>query len=371
MKKKYKIIIPLIVFTLLLVSISFKESNKTKNTFEKDGILYAVTLDGKVVKSFPSKGLYKAKVTCSNATGKWLYNDWKLAIDSITGDVTCDVDFTTVEKSYFNTYITKLATTMPEQGNGKVVNEKGYRYEGKDPNNYVWFNNEYWRVIGVFDSESHGQTGKNLVKLIRAETLGALVWDSANSNTWSSASLNKILNGAYYNATTDTTNCFVYSTSTYGNCNYTDRGIKSSYRSMVAKVNWYLGGYNSYTNVALGYYLLERGTTCENNYIGLMYISDYAYAVLETDCARTTGLKSYKDNASCAGKNWMYGFGDEYIITPYSSDSRSVIALSNSGLHYEIDAKYGANFRPVLYLNENVYVVDGDGSYANPYILEM
>lgn len=369
MKKKFKIIIPLIIFALLVITLSFKESSNTKKTFKKDGILYAVTLDGKVVKTFPSKGLYKAKVTCTNATGKWLYDDWKLSIESITGDVTCDVDFTTVEKDYFNSYITKLANT--EQGNGKVVYEKGYRYEGKNPNNYVWFNNEYWRIIGVFDSDSHGQTGKNLVKLIRAETLGALAWDGGNTNTWSSATLNKILNGAYYNATTDTTNCFAYSTSTYGNCNYTDRGIKSSYRSMITKVNWYLGGYSSYAVIPLSIYKSERTTTYENNYIGLMYLSDYAYAVLATDCARTTSLKTYKDNASCAGKNWMYGFGDEYTISPYSSDSKSVIQLGTSGIGYDNKANYGANFRPVLYLNESVYVVDGDGSYANPYILEM
>ena len=24
----------------------------------------------------------------------------------------------------------------------------GYRYEGGKPNNYIWFNNELWRIIG-------------------------------------------------------------------------------------------------------------------------------------------------------------------------------------------------------------------------------
>ena len=41
------------------------------------------------------------------------------------------------------------------QGTGQVVNENGYRYEGKNQNNYIWFNNELWRIIGVFDEASH------------------------------------------------------------------------------------------------------------------------------------------------------------------------------------------------------------------------
>ena len=63
-----------------------------------------------------------------------------------------------------NTYIMGLVGTT--QGIGQLVNENGYRYEGKNPNNYIWFNNEYWRIIGVFDSTSHGQSEKNMVKII-------------------------------------------------------------------------------------------------------------------------------------------------------------------------------------------------------------
>ena len=46
--------------------------------------------------------------------------------------------------------------------------DENIRYYGSNPNNYVSFNNELWRIIGVF--------GDN-VKLIRSETLGKLSWD--------------------------------------------------------------------------------------------------------------------------------------------------------------------------------------------------
>ena len=75
------------------------------------------------------------------------------------------------------------------------------RYMGADPNNYVSFNNELWRIIGVFNvkSSENGQPEKRL-KIIRNQSIGNMVWDSANTNNWTSASLQSYLNGDYYNS---------------------------------------------------------------------------------------------------------------------------------------------------------------------------
>ena len=265
-----------------------------------------------------------------------------------------------------------------EQGTGKVVNENGYRYEGKNPNNYIWFNNEYWRIIGVFDSASHGQSGKNLVKIIRADVLDGLAWHKSNTNDWTTASLNLLLNGAYYNAHDGTSSgyCYVYN-GILANCDYTIRGIQSGYRGMIANVTWYLGGYSGYYATAEAFYGYERGTTVYNGrptsttgYIGLMYPSDYGYSVLSSSCARTTELRSY-NTPTCAGQSWLYGKGHEWTLTPYSTNSASVFYLGYRGpLYYEF-AHYGIGSRPVLYLDASVYKTDGDGSLENPYIVGM
>ena len=107
-------------------------------------------------------------ITCSNSTATYNQQYNRVEISQINGGYTsCTLKYTdSTLKVNLATYIKGLSGTT--QGTGKVVNEKGYRYEGKNPNNYVWFNNEYWRIIGVFDSSSHGQSGKNLVKIIRA-----------------------------------------------------------------------------------------------------------------------------------------------------------------------------------------------------------
>ena len=255
----------------------------------------------------------------------------------------------------------------------------GIRYEGKNPNNYIWFNNEYWRIIGVFDSASHGVSGKNLVKIIRADVLDGLAWDKSNTNNWDTSSLNKLLNGAYYNAQDGTSSgyCYGYSTTATANCDYTKKGIQAGFRKMIAKVTWHLGGYSSSSATAEAFYGYERGTTVYSGrptsttgYIGLMYPSDYGYSVLSSSCARTKNLGSY-NSATCAGQSWLYGKGAEWTLTPISSYSNNVFKLSITSEVYSSSADYGCGSRPVLYLDASVYKIGGDGSLNNPYIVGM
>ena len=377
--KKRILVVSIVFLTIFISIIAMSYNTNTLKTFTKDGVTYALTLDGASVNTFPSKGMYRVDVECSNANGKWLYDEWKLAVEDINGtNATCDVSFNTISTTHLNNYITGLSGT--EQGTGQVVNENGYRYEGKDPNNYIWFNNELWRIIGVFDSTSHGVSGQNLVKIIRADSIGGLAWHKSNTNDWTASSLMNLLNGAYYNSQNGTGGeyCYGYSTTVpAGNCNYTETGINDTYRPMIENVTWYLGGYSSTSATTEAFYGYERGTTVSSGrpttatgYIGLMYPSDYGYSVLSSSCARTTNLGSY-NKATCAGQSWLYGQGYEWTITPYSSNSYYVFYVNLSGNLYSIYANYGYAVRPVLYLDSSVYVMDGNGSVSDPYIIGM
>ena len=379
MQKRIRIVSVSIILVILLIGIIVMNNNSNnKYSFTQDGIKYALTLDGEKTTSFPPKGMYKAQVTCVGADGRWLYDEWKLAIENITSDdVTCDINFSTITKTNLNDYIISLAGSA--QGTGQVVNENGYRYEGKNPNNYIWFNNEYWRIIGVFDSASHGVSGKNLVKIIRADVLDGLAWHKSNTNDWTASSLKSLLNGAYYNAQDGTSSgyCYGYSTIATANCDYTKRGIQSGYRVMIANVTWYLGGFSRTSATTSAFYGYERGTTVYSGrptsttgYIGLMYPSDYGYSVLSSSCTRTTNLGSY-NSAKCAGQSWLYGKGYEWTLTPDSSNSNDVFRLSDYGNLSNYNATNGYGSRPVLYLDASVYKIDGDGSLKNPYIVGM
>ena len=309
----------------------------------------------------------------SNATYNQQYN--RVEVSQINGKYTsCTLNYTdSTSKVNLASFITSLAGTT--QGTGQLVNENGYRYEGKNPNNYVWFNNEYWRIIGVFDSGSHGQSGKNLVKIIRADVLDGFAWHKSSTNDWTAASLNKLLNGAYYNAQDGTSSgyCYGHGTTVTANCDYTKKGIQAGYRSMIEKVTWYLGGSDSATPEA--FYGHERGTTVysgrpttSTGYIGLMYPSDYGYSVLSSSCARTTNLDSYSSSA-CAGQSWLYGKGYEWTLTPDSSRSDIVFIERFDGSASRGYANNGHGARPVLYLDASVYKMDGEGTLDKPYII--
>jgi hypothetical protein len=326
-------------------------------------------------------------LNCSNSTATYNQQYNRVEISQINGDYTsCTLNYKdSTSKVNLATYITGLSGKT--QGTGQVVNEKGYRYEGKNPNNYVWFNNEYWRIIGVFDTEviktDNTTENKSLVKIIRADVLDGLAWDKSGTNDWTAASLNKLLNGAYYNAQDGTSSgyCYGHSTIATANCDYTKKGIQSGYRNMIANVTWYLGGYSSISATTESFYGYERGTTVYSGrptkttgYIGLMYPSDYGYSVLSSSCARTKNSNSY-GSGTCAGQSWLYGKGHEWTITPNSSNSNNVYYLYSDGtlnnyyIQYINNAFFGYGVRPVLYLDASVYKTDGEGTLDKPYII--
>ena len=72
-------------------------------------------------------------------------------------------------------YINGLYEYYGDSYNLKIDNTKdqNVRYYGANPNNYVSFNNELWRIIGVF---------KDNVKLVRKDSLGNLSWDTSESS---------------------------------------------------------------------------------------------------------------------------------------------------------------------------------------------
>ena len=345
-----------------------------------------VSPDVTIAKTNTGYGSTPATLNCSNATAEYntLYQRIEISQINRPNQQTygsCNLTYQTPSsKNYLNNYIIGLSGST--QGTGQVVNENGYRYEGKDPNNYIWFNNELWRIIGVFDESSHGVSGQNLVKIIRADSIGGLAWDKSNTNNWTASSLMNLLNKEYLKRenATDTENCYgmFYPTT----CDYTKVGINDIYRPMIENVTWYLGGYSSFWVTAEAFYGYERGTTVYsgrptsvNAYIGLMYPSDYGYSVLASSCARTTYLNDY-DNAACAGQSWLYGQGEEWTITHITSRNSNIFYLSSSGV---IDgnilgsdhSNYRYNVRPTLYLNPSVYLIDGTGTENNPYIIGM
>ena len=273
-----------------------------------------------------------------------------------------------VPANYASDYITSLLDSNPDTMNNDDP-DGNVRYMGANPNNYVKFNNELWRIIGVFDvkSSADGQTEKR-VKIIRAETLGDKEWDSGSVNDWTKSSLQLYLNGEYYNSLT------------------------SESKDLIGDVYWNLGGTSSYASSSNGlvshFYDYERGTTVYSGRptywvgkIGLMYPSDYGYATSGGATKNRSSCLAYQlidwsdsGYSDCKNNDYLNDSSSyQWTITTKSSSSSSAFRMSNSpsGCLMASEVIYSNSYHPVLYLKSTVQITGGDGTSSNPYILEL
>jgi len=260
-------------------------------------------------------------------------------------------------------------TTNPSSNS--IINT-GYRYEGRNPNNYVWFNNELWRIIGVMNSLSHGQSNQNLVKIIRNDSIGSIMLSENDANNWRDTELFELLNTGYLHKKdlTYTSYCFGYAfNGTYiqSNCDYRVNGISEKSDAMIANVKWYEGTISNYSTPELQFESILSTSNVNYGKIGLMYGSDYGFSVLEKSCDRNISLNGYNNN-NCYRFTWLFYGQEERIITKYV-DGRGM-AIYDGNVNYTMSG-YGYDIRPVLYLDSSVYILNGTGTELDPYIIGM
>ena len=303
----------------------------------------------------PNDG-YKAELETNTCGGTLSGNTY--TVNNITSGKTCSITFKSSAIRYVNT---SLATII--QAN--AVNENGYRYEGSNPNNYIYMvkngSNELWRIIGLFPDGENGED------VIRVRKVGY------SSDAYHSSS------DPYINHWPNTT---LYTTlsSTYTLANYKN----------TVNYKMYLGASNSYQRyTSKDLYDMERmlnnkgtaGATSQESYnsitiftgsVGLMYPSDYGYAVLSSDCARTIEPYNYKGTAACRNNNWLYQGSStfQWLISPcdygayYAFFVFSTGAVSSNGA----SVRNSGSFSPVMALKSDV-MVTGSGTNSDPYVM--
>lgn len=288
-----------------------------------------------------------------------------------------------------------------------------YRYIGKDPNNYVVFNNELWRIIGVFDTDDGtGKITKRL-KIINFSTKGfdknkasplrfnnfGLSFSDYGKNNWSDSHLNYLLNDGhtdeaiggslYWNS--ESGKCYCGNTKTTA-CDFTKIGLNNIAKTKIDNVKWYLGGSSTYNDVSAEmFYQRERGTTVYNSAtrdtswvgkVALVYPSDYGYATSGSD---KTSRKDCLVNAlynwskanlrDCDDNDWISNFGS--TITPSAKTWHEMFQISygSVGISSTLDKfsriyRFPSDVTPNVYLKPDVKIISGVGAIDNPYILK-
>ena len=265
-----------------------------------------------------------------------------------------------------------------------------YRYRGANPNNYAIFNNETWRIIGVFPTEGSDGTIENRIKLIRSESIGDAYWNSNDGTTGLSSkdndySLNRLIdsNNSKNNSQklagfepgkvicdVNNNNWATSALNSYLDATYYEN-IQN--KNMIDKVKYYLGGLLNNEMTVSGAYISERQISGPNyfasgndtnimNYIALMYTSDYGYAASDK-C--NSSLNSY-NTTECTSNNWLYSKNIEHLLMHVASSNTIFNIGSNGALTKNNCVNDKEAVRPVLYLKPNVKI-SGTGTTSDPY----
>ncbi len=299
-----------------------------------------------------------------------------------------------------------------------------YRYVGKDPNNYVTFNNETagWRIIGIETVEDRNGGKEKRIKLIRKDplTVGStqtMVWDNkrtgvgsavdtSGSNDWTDSRLMYLLNPNHTEEKTGVSGS-IYWNRQSGNCptgkddgmtacDFSEVGLLPESREMVEEAKWFLGGTASWDSASTGmvnqWYSYERGATVYFSSsrprqlswigsVGLLYPSDYGYATSggsatnRDQCLNTVDIYHWMDSyAECSQNNWLFDADHfQWTISSSSKDASSAFMIARGGLVNSTEGNVNyllSAIRPVVYLKADVLYTSGDGSSSNPFVLE-
>ena len=226
--------------------------------------------------------------------------------------------------------------------------EYAYRYIGRMANNYIYFNClnkkdistcELWRIIGVFKVDNGNGISKYRVKIMRNEPIDKNNW--SDGSNWNNSVIKNYLNETYFNSLSD------------------------SAKKLIGNTKYIINSFNIDDDYNWDKYYSNENKANENwvGTIGLIYPSDYLYTF-------SLGADNVYENNVNYKKTWMYKLAksESWTMIKKSDNNIAYYTSNNKILSNEINEKY---IYPVVYLKYNTIISEGNGSYANPYYIEL
>ena len=308
---------------------------------------------------------------------------------TLTGEIVVNYE----DKHVLLEYISELDKTS----NGLEEDDtpdKNLRYVGASPKNYINFNNETWRIVGVFNNittidEQGNEKKESLVKIVRNDSLGNYSWDSSDKlsgwgvNEWGQADLMTELNTDYINPNPTSTTTLWYNggnNAKNGTYEYKNN-IKSDFINKIAKVRWNTGVTSNRIS-ALDSYNQERSTTSistpsdnvprTNTWdgkIALIYPSDYGYASTDTTC-RNRMNSSTNNVYNCKNENWLFKSTDYWTLSPIHGSPIGVFGVDGNGTATGDGACNSFSVFPAVFLKSDIVKAGGTGEEGSPYRIE-
>ena len=216
--------------------------------------------------------------------------------------------------------------------NGRCV------YKGKDPNNYITFNNELWRIISKEADGSYKIVRNDVLKKNGENPVSK--WNNVANNTWGDSVLHRYLNTTYYQDVLKENN-------------------------QIIEHDWYAGAVES-KNPDLQAQIAAEKSVTTNDLVGLVSASDYLLANSNGNCST---FKYNNENAStCAKTNWLnLSNTNWWTLSPSTHQDNQAYYIKTSGSILWYSVNNGAyDIRPVVFLNPGI-ILTGSGTKDDPY----
>lgn len=218
------------------------------------------------------------------------------------------------------------------------------RYIGENPANYIMYNDELWRIVGVFNVVRTNDREEYRLKLVRNDSITSTPFRITDNFEWNS-NCGKLLYNYIYGGDNDDITI----------------NLKKEALNYIDFAYYNFGGLTETNDYkASDYYDNEISATDnfgrsskERLMNGLLTISDYYYASND----RTTF-------------NWLNNGTDYWLLNNNSSDINNSYFVNIDGEVQESLSTETHSIRPVVYLKSTVVFSGGNGSIDSPYILK-
>ena len=208
-------------------------------------------------------------------------------------------------------------------------------YKGTNPNNYIRFNNEMWRIISI--------ASDNSIKIIRNESLGRIMWDSSGSlNNWDEpASLNTYLNSEYLSTISINKDKMLFHT-------------------------WSIGAITQNNNDLSDQIKAENGTLSKNAIVGLITVSEYLRGNSNIQQCENFNINN-KNATICLKTNWLADLQNlSWTISPVFNSESLVFGINDGNI--VTNCLNPVHVFPSLYLSSNTTLL-GTGTEQDPYVI--
>ncbi len=285
----------------------------------------------------------------------------------------------------------QLEKNIVSSGDGLYIDtyeNNRYIYRVQNPNNYIEFNGELWRIIAIEPDDT--------LKIIKKESIGVIPWDTNSSENGRNNSNNTYcqISSGYYNGC----NAWAAVSGNFINGNYSgtvtqdaslNTYLNNDYYNSLGEDKEYIISHIFYTGPTAGNdspineeYELEKSRTW-NGKIGLMNTTDFLKASTNSNCITISLSRSA--SAPCTLENGNYLDENKYETWTINSYGGTNITYPTSGIRtvsayfthetdgliqggvsgsYAISSSYLV--RPVVFLKSNIKLM-GDGTESNPY----